>query len=313
MFLLSTKRRLQKRGIVGINKRNAYYILRFNPRHLFKLVDDKAVTKQLAMQAGISVPKLYGAIEIEAQIKQIPEIIGDKQDFVIKPANGSGGYGIMVINGRYKDYFRKSSGALIKQADIDVHVSNILSGMHSLGGYPDQALIEHRVEPHDFFQNITYQGVPDIRVIVFLGYPIMAMARLPTRLSDGKANLHQSAIGAGIDILTGITTNGVRNNDFIDFHPDTLQPIIDLRVPEWDKVLDLAASCYELTQLGYLGVDIVLDKTHGPLMLELNARPGLNIQIANKLGLQPRLTLIEAEKNVTRTAQERIAFIKEHY
>jgi len=45
--------------------------------------------------------------------------------------------------------------------------------------------------------------------------------------------------------------------------------------------------------MGYLGVDIVLDAQAGPLMLELNARPGLNIQIANQEGLLHRLRLIE--------------------
>ena len=38
-------------------------------------------------------------------------------------------------------------------------------------------------------------------------------------------------------------------------------------------------------QLGYVGVDIVLDANYGPMVLEANARPGLNIQIANNQGL----------------------------
>ena len=46
--------------------------------------------------------------------------------------------------------------------------------------------------------------------------------------------------------------------------------------------------------MGYLGVDIVIDATAGPLMLELNARPGLNIQIANQEGLVHRLRSVEA-------------------
>ena len=57
--------------------------------------------------------------------------------------------------------------------------------------------------------------------------------------------------------------------------------------------MNLAARSYELTGLGYQGVDLVLDKDKGPLILELNARPGLNIQIANRAGLLTRLQLVE--------------------
>ena len=49
----------------------------------------------------------------------------------------------------------------------------------------------------------------------------------------------------------------------------------------------------DLAPLGYLGVDIVLDRELGPMMLELNARPGLAIQIANNQGLAPILQYAE--------------------
>ena len=54
-------------------------------------------------------------------------------------------------------------------------------------------------------------------------------------------------------------------------------------------MLEMAAKAYDVTGLGYLGADIVLDKTKGPLLLELNARPGLAIQVANRIGIRPLL------------------------
>jgi len=48
-----------------------------------------------------------------------------------------------------------------------------------------------------------------------------------------------------------------------------------------------------MTGLGYLGVDLVIDRDHGPLLLELNARPGLAIQLANHSGLFARLQLVD--------------------
>jgi alpha-L-glutamate ligase-like protein len=142
----------------------------------------------------------------------------------------------------------------------------------------------------------------------------MAMVRLPTQGSGGKANLHQGAIGAGVDLATGLTLGGVFHNDTIDYHPDTLNPIKDITIPYWDKILEIAASCYELTGLGYIGVDIVLDKDHGPMMLELNARPGLNIQIANREGALHRYRAIEARAAQGReSVAARIAFSQEQF
>ena len=144
-------------------------------------------------------------------------------------------------------------------------------------------------------------------------YPEMAMVRLPTRQSGGKANLHQGAIGVGVDLATGRTLGGVSQNDAIDYHPDTLNSIVDIQVPHWDNILEIAASCYELTDLGYLGVDIVLDKEQGPMMLELNARPGLNIQIANREGALIRYQKIEQHAALGKeSVQDRVAFSQKY-
>ena len=40
----------------------------------------------------------------------------------------------------------------------------------------------------------------------------MAMLRLPTKASGGRANLHQGAIGAGVDLVTGVTHHAVLKN-----------------------------------------------------------------------------------------------------
>jgi len=311
MFGIAKK--LSQAGVLGLNRRNAEYTLWHNPRHLFPLVDDKLTTKKLAQQAGMAVPPLYGVIEIQHQVRELAMLLSPYKDFVIKPAQGSGGDGIVVIIGRHKDRYRKASGQLITQEDLDHHVSNTLSGLYSLGGHPDKVLIEHRVQFNPIFEAISFQGVPDIRIIVFLGVPVMAMVRLPTRMSEGKANLHQGAIGAGIALNTGVTLSGVCQNEIVTAHPDTEHSITGVQVPEWEKLLDLAARSYELTGLGYQGVDLVLDKDKGPLILELNARPGLNIQIANRAGLLARLQLIEHYAPTLKSAEDRIAFSKKHF
>jgi alpha-L-glutamate ligase-like protein len=311
-MFFNTYKSLNKHGILGMNQRNADYIAVYNPRNCYPLVDNKLATKQLALKAGIAVPELYYTVTMEHEVAQIGEILNPYNSFVIKPAHGSGGDGIVIIHGRRHDKYRRGNGTLLQKEELQYHLSSILSGMFSLGGHEDYGMIEALVEFDPLFEDVTYQGVPDIRVIVFQGYPIMAMARLPTRQSHGKANLHQGAVGVGIEITSGITTDGVMQNEIMTAHPDTGNTISGLEIPDWDTLLYLAARCYELTGLGYMGVDIVLDKNRGPLILELNARPGLSIQIANRAGLLPRLQLITAEGNKKASAEEKVAFVKKN-
>ncbi|MBI4962850.1 MAG: alpha-L-glutamate ligase-like protein [Desulfomonile tiedjei] len=312
-MIFALARKLKKKGVLAINKRNADFVLKYNPRRLYPLVDDKLLTKRLAQENGIGVPELYAVVEVEGQVRHLPDALEGHPDFVVKPAHGSGGEGILVIAGRMHDKFRKSDGLIINYDELNHHIFNILSGLYSLGGQPDRAIIEYRVEFDPIFEAISYLGVPDVRIIVFLGVPVMSMVRLPTRMSDGKANLHQGALGAGIDIANGKTLSAVWGNEIVSEHPDTGRSVNGVAIPHWDDLLGLAARCYDLTGLGYQGVDIVLDRNKGPLILELNARPGLNIQIANNSGLLPRLELVEQHHADLTSIGRRIEFAKNHF
>jgi alpha-L-glutamate ligase-like protein len=294
--MLALAKKLRQAGVLGLNERNTDYISRLNPRRFFPRVDNKVLTKELALAAGMAVPELFGVIKNQGEVRSFSDVVSDRDSFVIKPAQGSGGDGILVVTGRSqrrRDSYRLSSGLLISGAEIKHHISNIVSGQYSLSGNPDTALIEYCVRFDPVFAAVSYQGVPDIRVIVYRGYPAMAMVRLPTRASDGKANLHQGAVGTGVDMSIGQTLTGVLNNDIVDEHPDTGALISGLQIPQWDFILQSSARGYEVTGLGYLGVDMVIDIKRGPLILEMNARPGLNIQIANCTGLASRVARID--------------------
>jgi alpha-L-glutamate ligase-like protein len=302
--------RLRALGIMGLNERNADFILPYNPRRHYPQVDDKRLTKLLAMEAGIPVPELYAVVEIVHEIERLGELLGAYEDFVVKPAHGSGGEGIMIVTGRHNGAYRRGDGSLADDEALGHHIANILSGMYSLGGLPDLALIEYRVKFDPIFEHVSFQGVPDIRTLVFRGVPVMAMIRLPTRVSDGKANLHQGAIGVGIDLASGWTFSGVWHETPIEHHPDTGGSLSGIAIPCWDDILALTARCHDLSGLGFVGVDIVLDEQHGPMMLEINARPGLTIQLANRLGLLPRLRRVEAMRDIPTSIVERVRLAK---
>jgi alpha-L-glutamate ligase-like protein len=276
---------LKKYGIVGINQRNLDYIFEHNRRKFYPVADSKLITKQLAESVGVTVPVLYKVIEFQHDVKRFAEIAAPYDSFVIKPDHGSGGEGIIVIKERAYKGFRKASGDIIDVQEIKYHLQNILSGMFSLGAKPDRILLEQVVEFDPIFAGITYQGVPDIRIIVRAGVPLMAMLRLPTKASDGKANLHMGGIGAGIDMETGMTTHAVQFNKYLDCHPETGNPLRGHQIPDWKHILEIAVKMQMASGLGYVGVDIVLDKRYGPMILEINARPGISIQAANCKGL----------------------------
>lgn len=298
---------LRKYGIMGMNQRNLEFIGRFNDRDKYPLVDDKLKTKHLAQEHGLKVPKLLAVAKRQHEIAGVVKELTKLSRFAIKPAKGSGGKGIWVINGKTETGFLKTSGVEVSQRDLERHLSNILAGLYSLSGVPDVAVIESLIEFDDQFNDLSYQGVPDIRLIVFQGYPVMAMLRCATKASDGKANLHQGAVGIGLDIATGKSIRAMQFGRPIKAHPDTGADLLNIEVPNWHEFLLLSAHCFEMTELGYIGTDLVLDKNQGPLLLELNARPGLAIQIANKQGLTPRLRILQEVASRHRTPAERVA------
>lgn len=297
---------LRRLGVLGMNSRNVNYIGATNERHRFPLVDDKLKTKRLAQDHGMRVPKLFGVLAIQHEIQSLEKTLEGLDRFVIKPAHGSGGKGILVVSERRGHEFVKSSGTVINLRDVKRHTSNILSGLYSLGGRSDVAMIEDMIVFDPLLSDFSYEGVPDIRVIVYRGFPVMAMMRCATHASDGKANLHQGAVGVGLDIETGFSVCAVQNNARVDRHPDTGIGFDNLQLPHWQEILNLACGCYEMTGLGYFGADIVLDRDRGPMILELNARPGLAIQIANQDGLAKRLQAIDRLETVQLPIEERV-------
>ncbi|WP_027329925.1 alpha-L-glutamate ligase-like protein [Marinimicrobium agarilyticum] len=302
--------RLKKLGILGMNARNRDFIGRYNARHLYPLVDNKLKTKLLTEEYGLATPALRLVVSEQHAISHIEQQLYDLDGFAIKPAKGSGGKGILVITGRHGDKFVKSSGAEIGIEEIRRHMSNTLAGLYSLGGKPDVVIVEDLIEFDNIFDGYSHEGVPDIRVVVFKGYPVMAMLRLATHASDGKANLHQGAVGVGLDIATGRCLKAVQFGLGVTLHPDTKKPLNEIKVPDWRDMLVLASRCYEMTGLGYIGTDIVLDKSRGPQLLELNARPGLSIQVANGMGLVPRLRQLEKLKpRQHKTPEARVDYV----
>ena len=272
-----------------MNQRNADFVLPGNPRAHYPRVDDKLLTKRICENCGLPVPQTYAVIARGGDIRLFHELVRERLDFVIKPCHGAEGRGIVVVVQHDHGVFTTAGGHTLTLADLRYHLDTMLSGLYSLGGQPDRVIIEQRILRHAAFEPVAVGGTPDVRVLLYCGVPVMAMVRLPTVASRGRANLHQGAVAAGIDLHTGISLGGVCQSRAVSVHPDTGVSIAGLAIPRWPDLLDAAIALAEALEMNYLGVDFVLDARLGPVILEANARPGLAIQIANRCGLLPRL------------------------
>lgn len=287
--------------ILTINRRNQKYIRPFNPESAKRIADNKLLTKRVLAKHGIQTPESFKIIRTKKQLQFLDWETLPKS-FVIKPNSGTVGSGIIIFYGKVKRELAwiRPSGKTMNKYDQILHMENILEGRYSMGGRRDVVIIEERINNHPELKKYSYKGVPDIRIIVLNGIPIMAMLRLPTKASDGKANLHAGGIGVGIDIASGVTTSAVISNPslLIDYDFEIIEQTQDLaenhqlsgiKIPFWEDILKMTLKAQQVTGIGYLGADIVIDKDKGPMILELNARPGLGIQLANMTGLRHRL------------------------
>lgn len=285
-------------SILGLNARFQHFSYPSNSRRAKKNAVSKLAAKKALEARGIPVPKTYVKfVTLERVYSYAWARLPDS--FALKPSRGLGGEGIIVIKKRSRESTPENPIWLTIQKkrvtveDLKLHAIDIIEGAYSAGNVPDTAFAEEYVGRHKAFRRLAYRGTPDIRLIVFNKVPVMAMLRLPTKESGGRANLHQGALGVGVDIATGITTHAIHNGEFIHFKPGTKRKLHGIKIPEWNSILELAVRAQEASELGYVGVDIVLHPEKGPMVLELNAQPGLMIQLANKAGLRKRLERVE--------------------
>lgn len=284
----------RSKDILGKNARSFSYTKPYNLKPARRIADSKLITKELLKEAEIPVVETYVVIRDRKQLIDIDLGMFPKT-FVIKPDHGFSGEGIKVIYGRKKNgNWVGLHNKEYTQENLRFHINEILEGTYSLTHAPDIAVIEKRLRVHPDLKIYSYKGVPDVRVIVFNGVPVMAMLRLPTKESGGRANLATGGIGVGIDISSGITTHAIVKGRFlqekkIDYLPGTKSPLRGIKIPFWNTILEMAIKASRVSKLGYAGVDIAIDRDEGPVILEVNARPGLSIQNANNKTLGDRL------------------------
>lgn len=285
---------VKARDILGMNARDLLYT-KLNSSQAKGFTNSKYATKALLNNKSIPTPEVYGVLATSEDVQDFPwESM--KDNFVIKPTNGNAGKGVVPFRKKHPDKTRWTTviGDSWSLDDIKLHCYDILEGQYSTYGRDHSVIIEERVPIHPTLRKYTYKGTPDIRVVVFNHVPVMALLRLPTKESEGRANQSQGAIGVGIDMATGITTHAAANFDhMITYMPGTKWKLHGIKIPFWKGLLKTAVEAADAAQLAYAGIDLFVHEDKGPMVVELNANPGLSIQIANQAGLRRRLERVE--------------------
>jgi alpha-L-glutamate ligase-like protein len=281
-------------SILGLNARAGLFSYKYSNSAGKKLARSKILTKRTLKHNDVAIPEVYRVFRRARDIHAF-DFNSLPSAFALKPSKGMGGQGIIVVKKKSLDGqgWVSTQRKKITPEDLAIHTLDIIEGAYSVGNVPDVAFCEEYVGRHKAFRKYSYRGTPDIRVIVFNKVPVMAMLRLPTEDSGGRANLHQGAIGVGVDVATGITTHAVWYGESIKYKPGTKKKLHGIKIPQWSRVLELAVRTQIAAGLGYVGVDIVLHPLRGPMVLEINSQPGLGIQLANMAGLRQRLAKVE--------------------
>ncbi len=288
------KLKYAQENVVGMNERNLSFVYPNNQRKHYPLADDKVLCKEVLHENNIACADTYMIIRsmgnLEAQLTELDK----HHKMAVKPAKGSGGGGILILERTGYLEWKTPGGRKIDFDMLRTHLANILFGVYSFGT-GDKAIIEYCIEPHPFFLKIYKNGVPDFRIIMYKNVPVLAMVRIPTDMSGGKGNLHLGAIGVGVDMETGLLTEGYYNDTYVSEHPDSNVRFVDEQIPNWKETLALSIQTSKAFPLEYLGIDIVYDEELGPMVMEINVRPGLQIQNVNKVGLNTVVNKLKEE------------------
>lgn len=285
---------------LGMNLRNQKYIDWDKSRTDF--TNSKLKTKLFLSARQIKVPKLHAIIKNHKDLQNF-DFANLPAKTVIKPNKGSQGKGIIPFQKKVNGDLISVSNKTYKSEVLHKHIQEILDGKYSMGFLPDVAFFEEKIDTHKALREYAPIGLPDIRIIVYKGFPVLAMLRMPNEKSGGKANLNAGAWGLGIDIVSGKVKTCYQDGQL-----QKNNPYFNFQVPFYSEALQMAVKIAEITNISFFGCDIAISK-NGPVLIELNSKPGLKIQYVNNIGLKYRLEKIDGIKH--RNKQDKIFIVSQ--
>lgn len=312
--------------ILWNNARNLLYIKKFNDKKAIRLANNKLETKIFLWERWIPFAKTYWIISNRNELYEFDFSYLPKKTFIIKPNQWSKGNWILIVKNISKEenlkpkeknnflnFIIKKREKIVPYKTIPTHkkelyhiwektindptfrryLLDIIDGKFSMNMGWDKVIIEEKLTPGELFKDFCEYGLADIRIIVFNLVPIATMIRVPTKYSNGKANLAQWWLGLGIEICTGKITSMLRKNKvYTHKFPKEFAHFFGKQIPYRKDILFLSSKAQYYVNLGYLALDRVITN-EGPKLLEINARAWLEVQKVTNTPLEKILEKIE--------------------
>ena len=173
--------------------------------------------------------------------------------FILKPENGSLGYGIQILHNTSADDVK----ALLKE-------------------YPGGFVMEELIDQAQEMAVLHPQSVNTVRITTLrladrthIIHPFVKVGRG----DDIVDNAAQGGIFGVVDIDTGVVTSACdkMGNRYVR-HPETWEKLIGFVIPQWDEALELAKELSTVVpEAAYTGWDLALTKD-GWVVVEGNSR-----------------------------------------
>src|SRR3989442_6257637 len=184
--------------VLTMTVRNREFVGKYNSPGLMAMVTKDAV-KGLLLPLGVPMAATYLILRERSDLGKFKEWMRGHEVFALKPSSSYGGEGILLVTGKQGDMYRTNMGSM-SASQIETLAFSILEGQFH-GGQQDTAVVEEMLVQDETLHDIVPMGLADIRVISFLGYPAVAMMRIPTITSGAKADIYLVAVAAVVRML----------------------------------------------------------------------------------------------------------------
>ncbi|MDX2157804.1 MAG: sugar-transfer associated ATP-grasp domain-containing protein [Hyphomicrobiaceae bacterium] len=264
--------------------------------HWFACVSDKLVFNTLL--GGYGLPVLatrgfyharfklpaFGAMRTAADIHRF---LATSKDYPLfgKPTGAAKSLGIVALDG-----YDGTTGEVLLGDGRRVSAHDLAEEIAA--AYDTGYLFQERGQPHPEVRALSGDSIATVRVYTLYTEKGPRVFRACWKLPAGRNvadNFWRGNILAALDMETGAITRAIQGSGLnqveLETHPDTGARLIDAKVPDWQRLVDLALQGAEiLDTMPLLGWDIA-PAASGPVLIEANNTPDFRlVQMAENRG-----------------------------
>ncbi|MDD4706269.1 MAG: sugar-transfer associated ATP-grasp domain-containing protein [Bacilli bacterium] len=189
--------------------------------------------------------------------KVFQQFVKKHKQFIVKPLDGEGGYGIQKIN-------------ITNKTDLKKIFNDLLNN--------NQVLIEEYIDQHKKIAELYSNSVNTLRLFTFYDGNNTYILNSVFKLGNGGVidNFSSGGMYTFVDENGKIIVPAIDQNDNIYYiHPITKKDILGFTIPMYEEACQLVKEAAMLVpEIKYIGWDVAITNK-GPLIIEGNSFPGV--------------------------------------